>query len=87
MSGVHLGNDDTQGWIKSVLEVVDKDSQAPHVQNFVKDPTRRNYKAWMKGEGIRPLESGESKKPKPYNLSKHGEKLFRRHQKRKRIEI
>ena len=22
MSGVHLGNDDTQGWIKSVLEAV-----------------------------------------------------------------
>ena len=87
MSGVHLGNEDAQGWVKSVLEVVDKDNKAPHVQNFIKDPTRKNYKAWMKGEGLRPLEPGERTKPKPRDYSKFGEKLFRRHQQRNRIEI
>lgn len=43
-------------WMKSVLEVVDRENPAKHVQEFVKNPTRRNYKAWMKGEGIRPVD-------------------------------
>ncbi len=51
-------NDDAP-WIRSVLEVVDKDSKAPHVVEFLTHPTRTNYKNWMKGEGLRHLEPGE----------------------------
>lgn len=86
-SGVHLGNEDASGWVKSVLEVVDKDSSAPHVRDFLKDPTRRNYKRWMKGEGLRPLEPGERTKPPPTDTSRIHQKVWERHRKRKRIEI
>ena len=43
-------------WIRSVLEVVEKNSGKAHCERFLKEPTRANYKAWMKGEGIRPME-------------------------------
>ena len=46
-------------WISSVIDVVDKQSDAPHCREFVKHPTRDNYKIWMKGENLRPLEPGE----------------------------
>ena len=43
-------------WIRSVREVVEKDSGKPHCERFLREPTRANYHAWMKGEGIRPME-------------------------------
>lgn len=47
-------------WIGTVSEVVDKSPNAPvHCKEFLKHPTRANYKSWMRGEGLRPLESGE----------------------------
>ena len=52
-------------WIGSVLEVVDKQSEAPHCKEFLRHPTRSNYNAWMDGEGLRPLETGERAMPKP----------------------
>jgi predicted ATPase len=55
---VYTGNQDTS-WLRSVLEVVDKSNPARHVQEFIKEPNRRNYKKWMEGEGLRPLEMGE----------------------------
>jgi len=45
-------------WIKSIREVVNKEGGS-HCQQFLKDPTRDNYKAWMTKEGIRHLEVGE----------------------------
>lgn len=50
---------DDAAWIRSVLEVVNKDSVKPHTREFIMNPTRENYRKWMKAEGIRPLESGE----------------------------
>ena len=58
VSRVNTTNQDSP-WIRSVTEVVDKDSGSRHCQEFLKCPTRENYKAWMKGEGIRPLEANE----------------------------
>ena len=46
-SGQYCANQDAT-WLKSVLDVVDKDSKAPHVQEFIKNPTRKNYQNWMK---------------------------------------
>ena len=61
-SGAFCANEDTE-WIRSVIEVVDKDSKAPHVVEFCKNPTRTNYQRWMKGEGLRHLEPGEPMRP------------------------
>lgn len=58
VSGQNCANEDAS-WIRSVLEVVDHSSDAPHTREFIKNPTRANYKAWMKGEGLRPVEDGE----------------------------
>jgi hypothetical protein len=56
---VYTANEDAP-WLKTVLEVVSKDDDAPHVVRFRENPTRSNYKAWMKGEGLRPLENPSS---------------------------
>lgn len=52
-------------WLNSVLEVVDKDPSKTHCRAFLNEPTRANYKRWMKGERIRPLEPGEEKRRRP----------------------
>ena len=46
-------------WIASVTAVVEKDSAKPHVRAFLADPSRANYRRWMRGEGIRPMEPGD----------------------------
>jgi hypothetical protein len=90
--GPDAGRDDP-AWIKSVVDVVDKDSQKPHVKAFVRNPTRRNYHAWMKGEGLRPLENERGAPPvyrKPREAFDHNRvaaEVARRRQERNRIEI
>lgn len=56
--GAHLASESPE-WIKSIRDVVEKNSGKPHCQEFLKDPTRDNYKKWMKGEGVRHMEAGE----------------------------
>lgn len=51
-------------WIGDVLAVVDKTGKKQHCNEFLKHPTRNNYKSWMKGEGLRPLEDNEPMFPK-----------------------
>lgn len=51
-------------WISSVRDVVDKNPDKPHCQDFLKHPTRSNYENWKKKEGLRHLEPGE-KPPQP----------------------
>ena len=76
-------------WIRSVCEVVDKNPDKPHCQEFLRHPTRGNYKNWMKGENLRPLEPGESATPKPdpARKDKMKHKLKRRWQERNAIAI
>lgn len=86
-SGVYTGNQD-KTWLKTVLDVVNKEDKSKHTQDFIKNPTFRNYQNWMKGEGLRPRESGEKSRTAPsFDRERHMEKVWRRHQKRKRIEI
>lgn len=86
-SGQNCANEDAE-WIRSVLEVVDKDSNAPHVKRFLKEPTRSNYKAWMRGEGIRPLEPGEERRrPSRIDDRMMTDKIMRMRQERRRLEI
>jgi len=85
VNGPNCANDNA-GWLSSVLEVVDKEG-GPHCQQFIKDPTRANYKAWMKGEGLRPLESGERSKPEPVDISGIQKKMVERLRERKKIVV
>ncbi|MEL7641363.1 MAG: zinc ribbon domain-containing protein [Solidesulfovibrio sp.] len=50
-------------WLPSVMAVVDKDSPKPHVRAFLAEPSRANYRRWLAGEKLRPLEGGESRRP------------------------
>ena len=91
---VYTANEDAP-WIKTVLEVVDRENKAPHVQAFVKNPTRSNYKAWMKGEGIRPADSTVGGGPPVYQKPQRSEyqreklvrELYEKHRARKAISI
>lgn len=91
-SGQYLGNQDAS-WLKSVLDVVDRENPAPHVQAFVKNPTRSNYKAWMKGEGIRPMDHTEggapprAHKPEPVDMSRVHREVMERFRERNRVEV
>lgn len=51
-------------WIESVTAVAEKDSGKPHVEAFLAAPSRDTYRNWMRGEGIRPQESGEKPRPR-----------------------
>ena len=90
VSGCYTANDMT-GWLPSVLAVVDKESSKPHVREFLKDPTRQNYKKWMKGEGIRPFEPGEergkSMKDREPDLTKLHKEVYKAHRRRNALEV
>jgi hypothetical protein len=92
VNGQYCANQDAP-WIKSVLDVVDKTSTKPHVRDFLKHPTRANYKAWMKGEGIRPADHREHgsaptfQKPPEPDIRVLGDKVYERFRDRNRIEV
>jgi len=60
-SKVNTANDDAE-WIRSVTEVVEKGTDKPHCNEFLKNPTRTNLREWMKGEGLRHMDPNEGKK-------------------------
>jgi putative FmdB family regulatory protein len=79
-SGQYCSNDDAT-WLKSVTEVVDPTSGIA-ASEFYKNPSRSNYKAWMKESGIRPLERNEKMRPDPVNLDKVHDEVQRKHHER-----
>jgi putative FmdB family regulatory protein len=91
-SAAYLGNQDAP-WIRSVLDVVDKESTKPHVRAFIENPNRENYKRWMKGEGIRPVDytvhGGPPVREKPPEPDRKAmvDYLYKRHRERKTIEV
>ncbi|BAH73917.1 zinc ribbon domain-containing protein [Solidesulfovibrio magneticus] len=52
-------------WLPSVTAVADKTSPAPHVRAFLAEPSRANYRRFLRGEGIRPQEPGEERARRP----------------------
>ena len=52
-------------WLPSVTAVVDKESSAPHVRAFLAEPSRANYRRFLRGEGLRPQEPGEERDRRP----------------------
>ena len=83
---VYKGNQDA-AWLKTVIDVVDKDPSKLHCQEFIKSPTRDNYQRWMKGEGIRPLENNEPMKPPPVDMTNANKEVWEKYQARQRIEV
>ena len=84
--GVNVANQDAD-WIRSVTEVVDKDSDKPATKEFLKDPTRKNYQAWMKSEGIRPYEPGERTTPPKQDMGKVYQDVWRKFKDRERMSV
>jgi len=84
--GHFCANEDAE-WIRSVREVIDSDNPLPAAQRFLKEPTRANYKRWMKAQGLRPLENNERIKPEPFNEKRHFEKVMQAQRKKRRITI
>uniref|UniRef100_A0A6H1ZSS9 Putative regulatory protein FmdB zinc ribbon domain-containing protein n=1 Tax=viral metagenome TaxID=1070528 RepID=A0A6H1ZSS9_9ZZZZ len=82
---------DGAGWIKDVLEVVDKKGQEPETKEFLRNPTRSNYKAWMKARGLRHYEPGEENtRPEPVNKEDKRRRMkyvMENYQKRTAIEV
>jgi putative FmdB family regulatory protein len=85
---------DDAPWLKTVLEVVAKDSTKPATREFLKNPTRENYRKWMKAEGIRPLEPGEYESRKKARAQEETtaskrrvDFMMRRHMERKAIVV
>lgn len=88
VSGVNTFTQDAR-WIRSIREVVEKGSGKQHCEEFLKDPTRKNYQNWMKGEGLRHLEPGE-KAVKPDEAADHRritKEVYDKHRKRCALEI
>ena len=52
-------------WIESVTAVAEKGTDRPHVRAFLASPDRRTYRDWLRSEGIRPLEPGETRSAAP----------------------
>ena len=88
VSGTNCANEDAE-WIRSVTEVVPKGEDAtPIDREFVRNPTRTNYRRWMKARGLRHLEPGEKPgRPKRVSNEEVARKLWERRQKRNRIYI
>ena len=85
--GPNCFNEDAP-WIRSILDVVDKESGDPATVEFLKRPTRTNYKNWMKSQGLRHLEPGEKpKKPPPPDIDSLTRKLVERHRERNKLTI
>lgn len=80
---------DDAAWIKTVLEVVAKDSTKPATREFLRNPTRENMRRWMKAEGIRHIEDGEKPARIDYEADhrRRTEYAERRHFERRAITV
>lgn len=81
VSGVNTANQDAD-WIRSVTEVVDKESPKPEAQEFLRRPTRENMHNWMRAEGVRHYEKGERTRPDAPDMSKVHDHVMRQYQER-----
>jgi len=76
------------GWIATIREVVDKDSNFAVDKAMLKPhPTRSDYKAWMRFHGIRPLETGEKPYHETIDIERHTDKMMQMRQERNRIHV
>lgn len=69
LSGIHCANDDA-AWIRSVTEVVEKDPSCKASMQFLKNPTRTNYKRWLDAKNLRHVENVKGAPPEAFDRSK-----------------
>lgn len=85
-----VGNVDLESerpdWLRSTTEVVDPDGGPVH-REFIANPTRENYRRWLKVTGLRPKEAGEPTKPTERDTGRLRQKMVENYRKRQRIEI
>jgi len=78
-------------WVKTIPEVVEKDSGKAHCDNLIRDPTRKNLVIWLQKEGKRHIEPGEiSSKPRQRTRADEeriNHLCFERFQKRNAINL
>jgi putative FmdB family regulatory protein len=85
--GPNCSNEDA-GWISTIREVVDKESKDPYdVAMCRPNPTRSDYRAWMKAKGIRHLEPGEKPRREEIDVRRHTDLIMRMKQERERIHV
>lgn len=85
-TGQYCGNQDAT-WLKSVTDVINRDTSNPMAKEFMSNPTRANYRMWMKSEDLRPMERNEQIKPQRPDFSRINREVWENHQARNRIEI
>jgi predicted nucleic acid-binding Zn ribbon protein len=84
---VNCANEDA-GWIRSIREVVAKDSKDPHDRAMLKaGATRSDYKRWLKSNGLRHLEPGEKTMREVIDPIRHADKIMELRRERNRITI
>lgn len=89
----HDGSIEAPAWLRTTLDVVDRNSTKPHVRAFVENPTRKTYQAWMKGEKIKPVDYTEHggppvyRKPETVDTKRIAQELYEKHRARKAIEV
>lgn len=76
-------------WLKSVTDIVAKGADATMADTiFLRNPTRRNYKAWMRSRGLRPLEPGEGpSRPEPPDMDKIVKEMWDKDVQRRAISV
>ncbi len=85
---VNCANEDTP-WIRTIREVVDKESSDPYDRAMLQaGATRSDYRKWLKAKGIRHLEPGEERaKREAIDPVRHADKIMELRRERNRIEI
>ena len=73
-------------WLKATTEVVNPDG-GYHCKEFIRNPTRENYRKWMQGEGLRPSECGERPERPSFDSDRHRRLMHEERAKRNRIVI
>ncbi len=75
-------------WLKSVIDVVDKESVDLIDRRFIDQPNRKNYQNWMRHHNLRPFENERDfPKRQPENIEVITHELLQMKTARERIEI
>ncbi len=73
-------------WLKGSAEMADPEG-GPHCTEFIRDPTRQNYKNWLEKSGLRHMEPGERPQKPKVDTSNLRKEMKESHRKRMRIEL
>ncbi len=85
VGSTYIGNQDAT-WLKCVPNVVGND--LPEEREFKRNPTRDNYRSFMRARNLRPFEPGEKPgRPAPVDTDALTRRLAEKHRKRKAVEV